>query len=112
MDSSGANGVRLTENAADDNYPQYSPDGERIAFTSQENGGLRQVWIMNADGSQPEQLTSEGGSHPSWSPDGTRIVFLRENWREHDPGNNVLWVVDVETGDQYQITSQWPEECP
>ena len=59
------------------NYPAFSPDGRRIAFTSQRSG-TEEIWICDSDGSKAVQLTSFGGSEmygPSWSPDGQNIAF-------------------------------------
>jgi Tol biopolymer transport system component/tRNA A-37 threonylcarbamoyl transferase component Bud32 len=57
--------------------PAYSPDGKRIAFSSN-RGGVRQIWVADADGANPAPLTSFpsglAGS-PKWSPDGQFIVF-------------------------------------
>ncbi len=49
----------------------------QIAFTSNRNGSM-QIWMMNADGSNPQQLTNmlDGACQPAWSPDGTRLVFI------------------------------------
>jgi TolB protein len=59
--------------------PAFSPDGSRIAFDScRGRSGLpQQVWLMNADGSGTQQLTSGPGtaSFPAWYPDGRRILF-------------------------------------
>jgi Tol biopolymer transport system component len=57
--------------------PTYSPDGKRIAFSSN-RGGVRQIWVADADGSNPVALTNftEGvAGSPKWSPDGQTIVF-------------------------------------
>lgn len=57
--------------------PAYSPDGKRIAFTSN-RGGVRQIWVADADGTNPVALTNftEGvAGSPKWSPDGQTIVF-------------------------------------
>lgn len=59
--------------------PAWSPDGSRIAFTSY-RGGNPSIWIMNADGSEPRQLSDEGqwGDYfPTWSPAGDSIAFQR-----------------------------------
>lgn len=58
-------------------YPDPSPDGNRVVFQSNRSGS-NQVWIMNADGTDPVQLTSvpgEGAETPAWSPDGKQIVY-------------------------------------
>ena len=51
-------------------WPAVSPDGNQVLFLSPTRGGP--VYIMNADGSAPRQLTK--GTRPSWFPDGKRIV--------------------------------------
>lgn len=62
-----------------DRTPAWSPDGQRIVFTSY-RAGSPTVWLMNRDGTNPTQLT-RGGNHgdfsPSWSPDGHTIAFHR-----------------------------------
>lgn len=72
----GSGEVRLTSTlgaSLSSSAPKYSADGKRIAFTQNS-----QIWTMNADGTNPTQLTATalGSSTPgSWSPDGTQIVF-------------------------------------
>jgi len=60
-----------------DFQPRYSPDGTKIAFGSLRSGPS-EIWIAEADGSNPVQLTSFGGplvGFMNWSPDGERLVF-------------------------------------
>jgi TolB protein len=106
-------GIRLLATNAEYYHPEFSPDGSRIAY---ERFGppwpnLPQVWVMNADGSDQRQLTTRGGGAPSWSPDATKIVFVREDESRDDPELGVLWIIDVETGEETQLTHQWPEQC-
>lgn len=86
---------RLTATLDDCNEPQWSPDGKRIAYTSDDA-----LWVMNADGTNARKLSEHpsGNSEPRWSPDGTRIAFYsrRRGW-EH------IWVVDANGGAPKQI---------
>lgn len=72
--------VNLTRHPARDNWPAWSPDGERIVFQSDRSGNL-DVWCMRADGSGLTQLTDhpEPDYLPAWSPDGRSIAFT--SWR-------------------------------
>ncbi len=66
--------------------PQFSPDGQRVAFQSNRTGSMH-VWVCDADGGNPVQLTHfESGysGTPRWSPDGRWIAFDhqdQEGWR-------------------------------
>jgi serine/threonine protein kinase/dipeptidyl aminopeptidase/acylaminoacyl peptidase len=71
------NPLRLTDDPFKDNAPQWSPDGQKIAFYS-DRSGTYQLWMMNKDGSNLEQLTFEKDGNiytPIWSPDGSGIVY-------------------------------------
>ena len=60
-----------------DDGPEYSPDGKYIYFNSERTGHM-QIWQMNADGSDPLQITHDDFNNwfPHISPDGTRMVML------------------------------------
>lgn len=69
VNADGSGLAQLSDEPAD--QPEWSPDGTKIAYVS---GSA--IWVANADGSTPTNLTSgSSGSAPSWSPDGARIVF-------------------------------------
>lgn len=78
--------TRFTFDAADDLNPSWSPDGGRIAFTSDRNGA-RDIFVKAADGSSDDQpvLTSSAAKNvEQWTPDGSGIVFNIESaglWR-------------------------------
>jgi Tol biopolymer transport system component/DNA-binding winged helix-turn-helix (wHTH) protein len=58
--------------------PVLSPDGRRIAYMSIRQGELPNVWVMDADGRNASQVTSDETAEfrPAWSADGKRIAFL------------------------------------
>ena len=69
--------TRLTGSTRRDSTAQYSPDGKRIVFESDQTG-VRGIWTSNADGSNATELFSEPSTSfgsASWSPDGQRIAF-------------------------------------
>lgn len=74
--SAGTGGVsKVTSGTAVDSDPTWSPDGTRIAFTTDREAlGGSLVALVRADGSGYEAL--HVGSDPAWSPDATRIVFV------------------------------------
>jgi Tol biopolymer transport system component len=60
-----------------DGMPQLSPDGLRVAFTSDRSGEW-EIWVSDLNGSNSIQLTfirAIASGYPHWSPDGKRIVF-------------------------------------
>jgi Tol biopolymer transport system component/DNA-binding winged helix-turn-helix (wHTH) protein len=70
--------VSFIESTRDDRDPQYSPDGHRIAFSSERTGNF-EIWVCDSDGKQPRRLTSFNGpaaAAPCWSPDGRMICFV------------------------------------
>jgi TolB protein len=56
--------------------PAVSPDGKKIAFSS-DRSGRPMIYIANVDGSSPVRKTFAGhfNASPAWSPDGTKIAF-------------------------------------
>jgi Tol biopolymer transport system component len=79
MNADGTAMTNLTNHPAFDSNPTWSADGTKIAFSSTRNGPA-QLYVMNANGSAPTQITyydSLGGTaiHADWSPDGQWIAF-------------------------------------
>jgi len=77
MRSDGAGQTRLTNNAADDYAPSWSPDGSRLVFSSNRDGDY-EIYSISADGGAPTKLTNNTGFddiEPAWSPDMQKVVF-------------------------------------
>ena len=74
--------------------PAWSPDGSRIAFSS-DRDGMTSIYVMNADGSNVTRLTSGTmSSNPAWSPDGQSLVY--EAW--HDGSQTSIERVSIAGG--------------
>ena len=90
--------------------PQFSADGSRILFTSTRSSIAGEIWVCDADGSNPRQVTSPSGPEgepplfkgsPRWSPDGQSIVF---DWTTE--GHRDVYVVSVEGGKPKRLTTE------
>lgn len=71
--------TQLTDNDWQDEYPVWSPDGTRIAYTANPQGNY-DIFYMQADGSGITQVTdlSTQEKEPAWFPDGKSIIYTRE----------------------------------
>jgi Tol biopolymer transport system component len=78
----GAGLRRLTDDPASDEFPKWSPDGRRVAFSSNRTGRY-QIHVMASDGSDVRQVThSEADAiEEGWFPDGRRLAFTEERKR-------------------------------
>jgi Tol biopolymer transport system component len=97
--------------------PQFSPDGNRMAFSSDRSGSF-EIWVSRADGSLPAQLTSFGAGvveSPRWSPDGKHIAFaalVERSAANFTPKiNRHVYVVEADGGIPRRLTSDGAEEA-
>jgi len=116
VDLASGNVRRLTNNAAVDYLPDWSPDGSSIAFTSSRTGSY-DLWTMNADGSnqQPVVTTSAWDDYPRWSPNGRRLALSTTAVTDGVP-NSEIFVWSADSG-LTQVThtameDQWPDWSP
>jgi Tol biopolymer transport system component len=90
--------------AIDDSMPAFSPDGSKIAFASNSDGNY-EIWVMNADGSNPVQLTTTAAPtinrRPTFNADGSKIAFA-----SNSDGNYEIYVVNADgTGTPTRLTT-------
>ena len=94
--------AELVPSSREQSHPRYSPDGKRLAFSSTRSR-FQEIWMANADGSQPVQLTdlrhqlTEVGH---WSPDGALIAFVSQ-----DRGHRNIYTIASSGGPPVAITN-------
>ena len=100
MDADGQNQVNLTDNAANDFVPEFSPDGERIVFQTVRDG-QNEIYTMAADGTDVTRLTADAAQdvEPSYSPDGSKIAFASDR-----DGDDEIFVMNSDGTNPVQLT--------
>ena len=101
MPITGGKAAPLTRGMAVDAQPRFSPDGNRVVFTSDRNGG-EGVWIMSLDMKDTVQVTrgkSDKYDSPEWTPDGKYVVFTK---------NLKLHMAHVDGGAGVQLIQETP----
>ena len=95
ISGSGAEAAnRIASGAVFDMQPRFSPDGRRIAFTS-DRDGLWNIWTMDVDGKNPRQLSRDRRwfvNSPTWSPDGEYVYARRHFVAERSLGAGEIWM--------------------
>lgn len=99
--SAGGIATRITVHPANDAAPRWSPDGSRIAFTSNRYGSL-DAFSMAADGSDLQRVTFESGTEYAynWSNDGRFLLGYTTTW-----GRANLFKVPSSGGDMIRLTN-------
>ena len=103
MEPDGSDVMAVTSAAGLDYRPEWSPDGEWIAFTRQ-IGSITDIFVIDTHGTRETRLTTDGTSlHPTWSPDGSKIAYTRGV-----PDDFHIWVMDADGTDQRMLTGRSP----
>ncbi len=100
INADGSGLTNLTNNAAADSSPSWSPDGRQIAFNSTRDRSW-EIYLMNADGSGLSRLTDNSAYDyaPVWSPDGRQIAFLSDR-----DGNWEIYLMNADGSGQTNLT--------
>ncbi len=108
MPIAGGEAKLLTSDVEWDMQPRFSPDGKRIAFTSDRGGGDN-IWIMNRDGSEVKQVTKEKFrllNQPAWDPGGEYIVARKHFTSRRSIGAGEMWLYHHTGGEGLQMTEK------
>tara|TARA_R110000796_G_scaffold231222_3_gene349076 strand:+ start:2032 stop:5214 length:3183 start_codon:yes stop_codon:yes gene_type:complete len=108
----GGEAKPLAQGIAWQMQPVYSPDGKYIAFTSDEDGGDN-IWIMNADGTNPHPITTETFrllNSPAWSPDSQYLVARKHFTGTRSLGAGEVWMFHVAGGEGVKLTERPNEQ--
>ena len=107
---------RLARGPAFDMQPRFSPDGRRIAFTS-DRDGLWNIWTMNLEGSDATQISREKRwfvNSPTWSPDGAYVYARHHFVKERSLGAGEVWMYhSAGPSDGLQVTEKngWQKDA-
>jgi imidazolonepropionase-like amidohydrolase/Tol biopolymer transport system component len=100
---------RLTSGPAFDMQPRFSPDGTRIAITS-DRDGLWNIWTIDLEGRNARQISREKRwfvNSPTWSPDGQYIYARRHFVKERSAGAGEIWMYHAAgPSDGLQVTER------
>ncbi|MGD2113716.1 MAG: amidohydrolase family protein [Acidobacteriota bacterium] len=112
----GGDATPLTHGLAWDMQPTYSPDGSKIAFTSDRGGGDN-LWILSpsdgGDDAGPHQVTDESFrllNSPAWTPDGEFLVGRKHYTGTRSLGAGEIWLYHRSGGSGLQLTERPNEQ--
>lgn len=115
MPITGGEARLIAGGPAYESQPRFSPDGKRLSFTS-DRDGIDNIWIMNVDGSKPQQVTKEKErqvNNAVWAADGQYLVGRKHYRNTRSLGAGEMWLYHVTGGTGLQMTkrSNWEQDA-
>jgi Tol biopolymer transport system component/imidazolonepropionase-like amidohydrolase len=108
MPVTGGTATLILTGPAFESQPRFSPDGRRIAFSS-DRDGLMNVWTMDPTGKDLRQISKERErevSNPAWTPDGQYIVARKHFRNTRSLGAGEMWLYHTAGGNGLKLTDR------
>jgi Tol biopolymer transport system component len=113
MNADGSGPTRLTDDPAEDTWPDLSPNGRYVAFASNRTGN-REIFVLDLRDRTLANVSNSPADDnwPRWSPSGRQIAF-----HSNRAGNYEIYVVDADASGLRRVTNhplldQWPDWSP
>ncbi len=110
LDARGGQARAITRGMAYDSQPVFSPDGKRILFLS-DRSGSENLWVMNANGSSPRQISLYDDDpiwvSPAWSADGN-AAYVTRFWPDRNAYETWAFRLDASDATGAVLIPNWP----
>lgn len=103
------NPVLLAGDSSENYAPAWSPDGSLIAYQSNQDSTVSEIWIMDRSGNNKQRLTFTPNGNwsraPSWSPDSHWLAFVSDQNGSIGADYGEIFIISIETGELIQLTN-------